>query len=111
MVEDHYAYVKSKVKEIVDVAASMIDGTVDLIEGCRRITALRYDAEISDDEIFDSIVAVESETDHFPLGTQREYCNNEYLTRVDEEKQNYLMATSRDIINICRQIIDKYSSP
>jgi hypothetical protein len=76
--------------ELVAVATAMIEGTMNLIEGARKITALRHEVENPDGEIFMIIRAIESETDHFPLGSVRAQCAPEYLKRADEEMQRYL---------------------
>ena len=97
--------------ELVNVAAAMIAGTMNLIEGVRRITSLRYAVENPDDEVFFPIIAVDSETDHFPIGTARAECAPEYLRRIDQEIEKYLADAKPAILSACQEIIQAYSSP
>jgi hypothetical protein len=95
--------------ELVAVATAMIDGTMNLIEGVRKITALRHDVGNPDDEIFMPIRAIESETDHFPVGAARTQCAPEYLERADEEMGRYLSDAKADILAACQEIVRAYS--
>jgi hypothetical protein len=82
---------------------------MNLIEGTRKITALRHEVENPDGEIFMIIGAIESETDHFPLGSVRAQCAPEYLKRADEEMQRYLADAKDAILTACREIVSVYS--
>jgi hypothetical protein len=50
-----------KANKLVAVATAMINGEVNLIEGVRKINALRYHVENPDGEIFHPILAIEDE--------------------------------------------------
>jgi len=101
--------VGAKRAELVAVATAMTAGEMNLIEGVRKITALRHDVENPDDEIFMPIRAIESETDHFPLGAARAQCAPDYLKRADEEMGRYLADAEADILAACREIGRAYS--
>lgn len=107
---DHHQYVKQKRNEIVATATAMINGTIDLIGGCRKLVTLRYEAEVQDDDLFDPIIAIESDTDHLPVEEQRLQCSADYLVKVDKEKEEYLKAAKVDIIRACGEIVNKYIS-
>ena len=99
----------AKRTELIAVAAAMIDGKMNLIEGVRKITALRHDVENPDDEIFMPIRAIESETDHFPIGPARAQYAPDYLKRADEEIERYLADAKDNILAACREIVRVYS--
>lgn len=100
---------ESKREELVDVATAMIDGKMSLIEGTRKICSLRHAVEDRDNEIFLPIRAIESETDHFPLGLMRKNCSREYLERMDNEMQSYLAEAKDDILAACKNIVSFFS--
>jgi len=91
--------------ELVFVATSMLGGKINLIEGVRKICSLRHAIGDPDNEVFMMIRAIESETDHFPLGQMRERCAKDYLQRVDNEMQNYIIDAKEDILKACREIV------
>jgi hypothetical protein len=100
---------KSTRSELVEVATAMIDGRIDLIDGVRRITVLRYGVEDPDSEVFLPIRAAESETDHFVLGDARQHCAPEYLRELDAELARYLSEAQDEILSACKDILRKYS--
>ena len=56
------------------------------MEGARRLAALRFEAAVrEDDEDFMAFVAIDSETDEFPLGRVREEWSEEVLDRLQPE--------------------------
>lgn len=96
--------------ELVAVASGMLAENVNLIEGVRRICALRFEIKDPENEVFLPIRAIESETDSFPLGAMRLYCNEEYLKRVDAELESYLVDARDDIMQACREIVCRFST-
>jgi len=55
-----------KRQEVVEICTLMINSDINLIEGCRKLTSLCEQVDEGENEIFFPIVAIESETDHFP---------------------------------------------
>ncbi len=97
-----------KRQEIVELCTLMIDNDIDLIEGCRKLTSLCEQVDDGENEIFFPIVAIESETDHFPIGSMRENCSESFLNRADEEMAEYLREVKPDIISSCKEIINYF---
>lgn len=95
--------------ELIAVATAMQDGKMDLIEGVRKICSLRFAVGDPDNDVFMPIRAIESETDHFPLGEMRSRCASDYLQRMDAEKQRYLSDARQDILDACKEIIRVFS--
>lgn len=95
-------------QEIVDLCTLMINNDIDLIAGCRKLTSLCEQVDEGENEIFFPIVAIESETDHFPIGTMRENCSENFLNKADKEMAEYLREVSPDIISYCKEIINYF---
>ncbi|MCB1655164.1 MAG: DUF2489 domain-containing protein, partial [Pseudomonadales bacterium] len=85
-------------QELVLVAKSMLDGSLNLIEGVREICELRKATNDPEDELFFSIRAIDSETEHFPIGRVRKECSGPFLKRADLEMKNYLSETKEVIL-------------
>jgi len=101
--------VTNKRSELVAVATAMLEDRVKLIEGARKICALRHQVGDPENEAFMPIRAIESETDHFPLGKMRDQCASDYLQRMDAEMNRYLADAREDILLACREIIRIFS--
>lgn len=100
---------ESKRAELIAVANAMLDGKMDLIEGVRKICSLRFAVGDPDNDVFMPIRAIESETDHSPLGEMRSRCAPDYLRRMDAEMQRYLSDARQDILEACKEIIRIFS--
>lgn len=96
-------------RELVLIASGMLAGSVNLIEGMRRICALRFVIDDPTNEIFLPIRAMESETDSFPLGATRSNYSGDYLARADAEMERYLTSAREEILRSCREIIQRFS--
>ena len=95
--------------ELVAVATAMLENRLDLIEGVRKICALRHAIGDSANDVFVPIRAIDSETDHFPLGEIRAQCASDYLERMDLEMEHYLADASDDIFRACKEIVRVFS--
>lgn|SRR5690554_2811039 len=95
--------------ELVRVARAMLDDKINLIEGVRRICSLRFEVNDPENEAFFIIRAIDSETDHYPLGEIRSRCSSEYLIRIDSEMDDYLEASREYLVDACIQIIKRFS--
>jgi len=102
---EHTENLASKRHELVTVAEAMLAGEANLLEGVRRICALRFAVEDPENEVFLAVRAIDSETDHFPLGAMRATCSPEYLKRADGEMQAYLADARGAILQACREIV------
>lgn len=94
---------------LISTADAMLQGRLQLIEGCRRIWHLSHELGDPDNPVFLPIRAIESETDRFPLGEVRKQYAPEYLREIDKEMQRYLDGAREDILNSCREIIRSFS--
>jgi hypothetical protein len=98
-----------KRRELVNTAQLMLTGEMNLLEGTRCICELRFSVGDPENEVFLPIRAVDSETDHFPLGAIRASCSPEYLMRADDEMQTYLNDMSKDILQACSKMVEAFS--
>lgn len=105
----HIENLPAKRHELIVVAEAMLAGEADLLEGIRRICAFRFAIEDPENEVFLALRAIDSETDHFPLGAMRATCSPEYLKRADDEVQTYLAGVKEGILQTCREIVDVFS--
>ena len=93
---------------IINIAQSMIDGNIDLLEGCRTLCALcssTEDLKIVNHSAFDTIRGIDSETEIFPRGELVTYFNPEYLSTMAKEEELYLEKNKDLIIEACKEIV------
>ena len=95
--------------EVVDMAQAIIDGRIDLIEGCRRLGSLAHAAGWQDDEVFLPIRAVDSETDRFPPTHARQHYSRRLLEQLDRERGEYVRWAQPHVVSACRAIVEKLS--
>lgn len=98
-------------KEIVFIAARVLAKTIDPIEGCRRI--VRYQGELSEIERhnpnFVTLVGIESETDHCPVGVGRRLWEGQAVAEQDRELAEYLQRIEGQLLEACRALIVDFS--
>lgn len=90
------------------LARDILNDKIDPVEGCRIMCNLADSLGDLNNEIFRVFQAIESETDHFLIGSVREYCDPEYLKRIDREKHEYLVDMKKYIFDECQKIIDQF---
>jgi hypothetical protein len=72
--------------EVAAVARGIYLRTTPLLDGARRIAALRFDvAGCEHDEDFMLFAVIDSETDHIPKESAREFCAPTWLAQCDLE--------------------------
>ncbi len=98
------------IREAVRTAHEMINGNMQLITGCRIIRNLIWKTDLSEDDIFLPFIAIDSETDHFPIGKVRELCDLDYLKRIDVEINDYLEHEREYILTSCNELIEKFEN-
>ena len=95
--------------DLVRVASTMLRGEIHLLEGVRQLCMLRLKSGDPESLVFQPLRAIDSETDHYPLGQERRICDPEYLARMDEKLQRYLADAREDILASCREIVSTFS--
>lgn len=97
-------------RQVVHVSQSILEGTIDLTEGARRLAALCVRVRAEDDEDFLVFVGIASETDRFPLGEVREQWNSHALARYDTERRRVESHFQQSAEVACRNLIQKYEN-
>jgi hypothetical protein len=107
---NHQEFVQIKRNEVVSIAREMLRGSMNLLEGTRRICSLRNATEEPDSEVFAPFRAIESETDHFAVGEVRLRYSKEQLEQLDRELKSYLTDTKNEIVAACEKLIRYFSN-
>lgn len=96
---------------IVDLASDILRDRVNLVEGCRKLVQLHAQLDDKDDELFLPIIALESETDHLPVGETRAFWCPEALAKKEKAVEPYLDAMRDEVKAVCRLLVAKYTGP
>jgi hypothetical protein len=96
-------------KQVVETAKNIIAGSLSVIEGSRLLAGLRF--KVCDDS-FDSdflrFVAIDSETDHLPIGREREHWGADALAKKDKEIKAAEEIYGEDVLAACRKLIQRF---
>src|SRR5262245_42205969 len=74
-------------QEVVRVSRAILEGTIDVVEGIRALSQLRFALRADSDPDFLVITGVDSDTDSLPVGAPRIRWHPAALARVDQERQ------------------------
>jgi len=100
--------IKAQRAKAIKTAEEMISGKIGIIAGVRIMSGLRFDTELpEDDEDFLALVAIDSETDDLPVGSERELWSAEALREKDIEIQRCEELYHQDAIDACERLILK----
>ena len=94
---------------LVSVAAAMLSGDMNPIEGARRLNSLRLVSRDPENAVFLPIRGSESETDDYPMGPAREHFATEYLARMDREIAEHVDRSRAELDEACRNIVREFS--
>lgn len=94
--------------EAVSVAVDIKAGRLDLIEGARKLTRLRFRTNNPDDEVFYPFRAIDSETETFLTKAERINFTEKDLETRDKERSEYLEAVGNDVPNYCNDLITRF---
>lgn len=97
-------------RQIARTAQQILVEEIGLVDGCRRLIKLfnSLDPEEWDGELFNPIIAVESETEYVPVGELRSMWNPQALAIKEAQAKTYLDQVKDWIYQACRGLIDKY---
>jgi hypothetical protein len=98
-------------KGIVEAARQILAGRLDPLEGCRLIVRSRAgltDVERNDPNLV-VLVAIESETDQFPLGEVRQRWNAVALVEQDRQRQEYLSRNDHHLREACQALVETFA--
>lgn len=100
-------------KHIVATARELLSGSVGIIEACRSMVPMlsEVDEPLRSSEAVLVLIAVESETDEFPVGPQRQHWAADILRERDHERDAYLAKVRKDVEDSCRTLIAELGEP
>jgi hypothetical protein len=105
----HTEFVQAKRKELLSVANAMLREELNLIEGVRKVCSLRHLVEEPNSEVFVSFRAIDSETDHFPIGELRSRYAKDKVDQLDQEMHRYLIDAREEILSACQELVRYFS--
>jgi hypothetical protein len=93
-------------QRIAGIAATMIAGQVDLLDGCRAIVQLRWSLSKPDsmDPDLLYLLAVEDDLEDVPGGEVRQRWAPEALAEKDRRKTEYLGRAREEILRSCQAL-------
>jgi len=100
---------KEKETEVVEIAEGILSGTVGVVEGSRRLSALRSSVTREDhDPDFLPFVGIDSESDHIPLGDVRRLWAPDALTKKDGELKSIEDHYRPFVEKACRRLTQRF---
>jgi hypothetical protein len=99
-------------RNAVVIASAVVNGELGPIEGSIRLYALSHNlvSHWHADEDFVVFGGVASETDHFPIGSARQYWNPIALAREDKKIADYESRIKASVISACQNVIARFSA-
>jgi hypothetical protein len=94
---------------IVEVAEAVLTSQLDLVSGCRELTALCHILPPESLPIFYPVIGFESETDDYPLGDVRQQFGKDYLERMDKRIKEYSERSRPWVLAACREIVKQFT--
>lgn len=94
----------------VRIARSILDGSMQLLLGCRQMIGPIRRLGLDHQEPFITFIGVESETDSLPLESEdRKMWNAEALAREDKEIARYTTWAEGLVIPACHEVIRRFN--
>jgi hypothetical protein len=97
--------------KVIELCTNYLEGRQRLIEVSRELSSLSHRLRMQDDPDFISFIAIDSETDHLPIGRFRENWALDSLLKKDEEirdveafYKNSATAAAKGLIAKCTAI-------
>lgn len=94
---------------VVEAAEAVVAGKLSAIEASRLFVGLAAELGALNDADFRFFVSLDSETDHFPLGTTRKHWSAAALRREDARRRKHEQDARDEAVARCRHLIDRYA--
>jgi hypothetical protein len=88
------------------IAKGVLEGQCDPLLACRELADLREDLWVLGDEVIDVFVAVASEVDDLPIGSERALWATDRLREKDLEAADYRTRVKSQVANALRRLLD-----
>ncbi|MGI2172802.1 DUF2489 domain-containing protein [Shewanella ulleungensis] len=108
---NHEEYIEKQRKCAAEVASGMLDGSVHYLEGAHKLSSLRFEVGLpEDDKDFQSFSLVSSEIDHLPIGAPRQHWSQEALDRLEPEIQQSIKWAKEVSLSECKSIVARFNA-
>jgi hypothetical protein len=105
----HAEYVAAQRERVVQLAASILSGSIGAIEGSRVLASLQHEVEVADDDAdFRDFASIASQTDALPVGQERKNWSIRALTRSIAEVNDGETWARQQIDEACRSLIRRF---
>ncbi len=99
--------VRTWTAEVVRVAKSVLAGSVGVIEGARTLASLGHELGELDQD-FIPFVAIHSETDHLPVGSERQHWAADALQEKDAEIERTEGFHRARALVACKRLVERF---
>ena len=93
---------------IVETCRALISRQLGVVAAARQLVRLANELGVARDDDFLFFVALDSETDHFPLGSPRQGWSAAALAREDAAREKYEASAIADATAHSRNLLAKY---
>ena len=101
--------IRSQRELAIGIAEAVLRGDLGVIEGSRRMLPFRWTTGVDEmDDDFLTLVGVDSETDHLPIGQVRREWDKTALARKDQEIAATEAFYREHVFATCRSIITRF---
>jgi hypothetical protein len=94
---------------VVEAAEAVVAGKLSAIEASRLLVGLAAELGAVNDADFRFFLSLDTETDHFPLGTSRERWSTTALRREDAIRRRFEKSVTVEAMACARNLIEKYA--
>ena len=99
------------IEKVVETAKGIISGEIGVIEGSRKLSSLRFDVtDVDHDPDFIPFVAIDSESDHIPLGSVRDRWSETGIAKMDLERKETEDHYRKWAIEASEKLLERYAS-
>ncbi len=107
----HEQYVHSCRIKAARIAASVVAGTVPVLQGCCELDQLRASVEVADDDAdFQIFNLVQSETEGLPIGELQTHWSTDALAKLGPELQSASSWASSIALPACRSVVARFGA-
>lgn len=107
----HEEYIQKQRRRAAEVAAGMISGSINYLEGAIELSSLRFEVGLPDDDRdFLAFTGVSSEIDHLPIGSARQYWSQVALDRHEPEIQQSTSWAKEISLSECKSIVARFNA-
>jgi len=107
----HEEYVLSCRRRAVELAAGILAGNVQVLEGCHELASLRWEVEVHErDEDFATFTCISSETDMLPVGRVGALWSPEALASLEPQIQSAIAWAIQEAASACRSVIQRFGA-